>query len=220
MLPHAHMPDMSGGDARMAGISMIGSKQSVKHSKSNDISSQSPILVVEDHEDTRHVVATFLTDDGFAVCTAADGVEALERLDANRPCLILLDVTMPVMNGITFAQQLRRHPDPQLADTPVILLTALVDVEGAVKATRTVDVIQKPISFDRVVAADRAPLPATLGRWRWRTILMPTNTLADRFRGASFLLTRPRCGRGSGGVALLRLRRCPFARRRQPLTVV
>jgi CheY-like chemotaxis protein len=110
-----------------------------------------PILVVEDHEDTRDMVELFLQLDGFSVCTAADGVEAFECLVERRPCLILLDLSMPIMDGITFGRELRRHPDRGLAATPIVLLTALSNVDKAMEATGAIAHIAKPIDFDEFV---------------------------------------------------------------------
>ncbi len=110
-----------------------------------------PVLVVEDHADTRHMVEMFLQMDGFCVCTAAHGLEALACVVAHRPCLILLDVSMPVMDGIAFGRELRRHSDPQLAATPIVLLTAFSEVAEAMRATGAIDLIRKPVDFDRVV---------------------------------------------------------------------
>ena len=69
---------------------------------------------------------------------------ALECLAANKPCLILLDVNMPRMDGITFGQELRRHADPAIAGTPIILLTATADPRAAAEAVGAVQVIIKP----------------------------------------------------------------------------
>ena len=110
-----------------------------------------PVLVVEDHDDTRHMVELFLQIDGFSVCTAAHGLEAFERLAEKRPCLILLDVSMPVMDGITFGRELRRHPDRQLAATPIVLLSALPDLSEAMQATGAIAGIAKPINCEHVV---------------------------------------------------------------------
>jgi CheY-like chemotaxis protein len=111
-----------------------------------------PILVVEDHEDTREMVEMFLRQDGYAVCTAADGSKALECVERETPCLILLDVMMPVMDGPTFARHLREWPDQGIADTPIVLLTAVADTRDLQRQTGAVDVIAKPVSFDRVTS--------------------------------------------------------------------
>jgi len=110
-----------------------------------------PVLVVEDHDDTRHMVELFLQMDGFSVHAVAHGLEALECLVEQRPCLILLDLSMPVMDGITFGRTLRQHPDPELAMTPIVLLTALSDLGDAIEATGAIDLITKPVDFDRLV---------------------------------------------------------------------
>ena len=109
------------------------------------------MLVVEDDPDFRDVLEIFLRWDGFVVCTAADGLEAFRCLEAHRPCIILLDVSMPRMDGITFGRKLRLHPDPQLAHTPIVLLTALIDPTDAVRATEAVEVMSKPLSLEQVV---------------------------------------------------------------------
>jgi CheY-like chemotaxis protein len=110
-----------------------------------------PVLVVEDHDDTREMVELCLRLDGYHVSTAADGADALARVGQEPPCLILLDVTMPVMDGIAFARALRQSSDPQLAATPIILLTAVADVKDALTQTGALAAIVKPISVDRMM---------------------------------------------------------------------
>src|SRR5690606_13804277 len=81
------------------------------------------ILVVEDDQDIRESVVEILEDEGHRVSAAADGREALERLQRAqpRPDLILLDLMMPVMNGFQFREeQLKR---PELAGIPVVVDT-------------------------------------------------------------------------------------------------
>jgi CheY-like chemotaxis protein len=111
-----------------------------------------PVLVVEDHDDTREMVELILRLDGYTVCSAKDGAEALEVMGREMPCLILLDVTMPVMDGITFARKLRESCDAAMAATPILLLTALSSVDDAMAQTGAVSVIGKPIAIDRVIA--------------------------------------------------------------------
>ena len=116
---------------------------------------QHQVLVVEDHDDTREMVKMFLELDGFAVSTAVHGRDALECLRHNFPCIILLDATMPVMDGLEFGRLLRLHPNPAIAHIPIILLTALPsdDAEKVRQVTGAVKVIPKPRSFPVVVAA-------------------------------------------------------------------
>src|SRR5688500_15806012 len=64
------------------------------------------VLVVEDDPQIREVIAEVLTDEGYAVQTAENGREALQRLHESRPCVMLLDLMMPIMDGWQLLGQL------------------------------------------------------------------------------------------------------------------
>jgi CheY-like chemotaxis protein len=83
-----------------------------------------PVLVVEDDADFREGLVFWLESEGFVAIGAADGEEALGLLRRGlRPCLILLDLMMPVKSGLTFrAEQL---DDPELAAIPTAVLSAV-----------------------------------------------------------------------------------------------
>ena len=81
------------------------------------------VLVIDDDPDTRERLRTLLEKDGWSVTEAENGQEGLDRLEAGRPDIVLLDLTMPVMDGFTFLERMRARPD--CADIPVIVLTAL-----------------------------------------------------------------------------------------------
>lgn len=84
---------------------------------------QPTVFIVEDDVDTREMIGRFLELEGFAVESAANGLQALERLDAGtRACVILLDLMMPVMDGWEFRR--RQTSDAQLAGIPVIVFSA------------------------------------------------------------------------------------------------
>ncbi len=78
------------------------------------------VLVVEDDPPIRGLVSRILTHWGYAVRTAADGVEALEEIERQRPDLVLADVFMPRLGGIELAERLRSEPDP----IPIVLFSA------------------------------------------------------------------------------------------------
>jgi CheY-like chemotaxis protein/two-component sensor histidine kinase len=80
------------------------------------------VLVVDDDASMRERLRSILERNGWAVGEAADGAEALERVRAKVPQLVLLDLTMPVMDGFTFLEKLRRLPEG--TDVPVLVLTA------------------------------------------------------------------------------------------------
>ena len=84
------------------------------------------ILVVDDDADVRETLSEVLQDEGYRVATARNGLEALAALrQAERICLVLLDLMMPVMSGHEFLQ--KHKADPNLAGIPVIVMSALWD---------------------------------------------------------------------------------------------
>ncbi|WP_267425913.1 response regulator [Methylobacterium sp. GC_Met_2] len=85
------------------------------------------VLVVDDDPDMRQRLRTVLERDGWAVREAGDGVEALRHVDEAKPRLVLLDLTMPVMDGFTFLREMRARPGCR--EIPVVVLSAR-DVSG------------------------------------------------------------------------------------------
>jgi CheY-like chemotaxis protein len=81
-------------------------------------------MVVDDDATIRHALAELLIDDGHEVVSVENGREALARLrdGSPRPCLILLDLMMPVMSGHEFLDH--RSKDPELAGIPTVVITA------------------------------------------------------------------------------------------------
>ena len=97
-----------------------------------------PVLVIEDDVDFREGLVLWLESEGFVAIGAADGEEALALLRSGlRPCLILLDLMMPVKNGLTFRTE--QLADPELALIPTAVLSALARervLRGIVAAIR------------------------------------------------------------------------------------
>ena len=83
------------------------------------------ILVVDDTEDARDVLARLLRLGGFSTITAEDGIEAMKALEMDHPDLVLLDLMMPRMNGVQLLETMRQ--DPRWQKLPVVLLTAVSD---------------------------------------------------------------------------------------------
>ena len=81
-----------------------------------------PLLLVEDDEPTRAMMKQMLEKEEWNVAEAANGVEALARMEENRPCLILLDLMMPEMDGFEFAE--RVHQNEHWRGIPIVVLTA------------------------------------------------------------------------------------------------
>src|SRR5215208_2001114 len=101
------------------------------------------VLVVDDDEGVRAIMATALEDDGWTVETAENGRTALEALNRARPDAIILDLRMPIMDGLTFAERYRQFPEPR---APLILISATVS-ETAVLATGAVTGLRKPVDL-------------------------------------------------------------------------
>nr|WP_313901792.1 response regulator [Methylobacterium sp. J-088] len=107
------------------------------------------VLVVDDDPATRDLLARFLERDGFHVVTAVDGRAGLEAARRLRPRCILLDVTMPRMDGWTVQRTLRADPD--LGDTPIVMVTVL-DEQNLAFSLGATDYLQKPIDWDELAA--------------------------------------------------------------------
>ena len=81
------------------------------------------VLIVDDEVDMRSLARHALEKNGWSVVEAADGAEALKQVRRSIPRIILLDLTMPVMDGFSFLRELRGQPG--CGDIPVVVLTAL-----------------------------------------------------------------------------------------------
>jgi two-component system, NtrC family, nitrogen regulation response regulator NtrX len=117
------------------------------------------ILVVDDEPSIVQTLAGILQDEGFEVLTAADGETALQVVEEESPDLVLLDISLPGMDGLEVLHQLKEH-QPQL---PVVMVSAYGNVENAVKATRlgAYDFIEKPPHADKIILTVRNALEMT-----------------------------------------------------------
>lgn len=79
------------------------------------------ILIVDDSSSVRTVARMALREKGYDVVEASNGQEALSKLDGERCHLVISDVNMPTMDGITLLKEIKRHPNYKF--TPVIMLT-------------------------------------------------------------------------------------------------
>lgn len=106
------------------------------------------VLVVEDDAGMSAMLAIALEDARYEVQIAANGLEALEVLDAVRPHLILLDVRMPVMDGPAFLQALAERPHYQ--PPPIIVMTAYRDISPEIAGLGH-PTINKPMKIDTLL---------------------------------------------------------------------
>lgn len=109
-----------------------------------------PVLVVEDDEQIREALCELLEDAGYRTVGVGNGQEALTYLsNGERPCLIVLDLMMPVMDGWQFRREQQR--DPALATIPVLVVTAAGNRTG--DELTNVEVIAKPFGMEEIMAA-------------------------------------------------------------------
>jgi twitching motility two-component system response regulator PilH len=114
------------------------------------------ILVVDDSKTELHHMTELLTKHGYSVRTAANGEEALRRLDEGKPDLILMDVVMPGQNGFQLTRSITRNP--AFADVPVIMCTSKNLETDKVWGMRqgASDYVVKPVDADTLLGKIRA----------------------------------------------------------------
>jgi len=105
------------------------------------------ILITDDESGIRLMLRTALESDGYAVTEASNGREALEAIKTSTPDLMVLDLNMPVLDGMAVLEQMKALA-AGIARPRVIILTAYGSIPSAVKATRlgALDFLEKPIS--------------------------------------------------------------------------
>jgi len=116
------------------------------------------VLVVDDDQDIRELLAQYLTKNSFAVITAGDGIEMDTLLEAHQPDLIILDIMLPGDDGFTLCQRIR-----QTSNVPIIMLTANSDEMDRVLGLEigADDYIAKPFSPRELLARIKALLRRT-----------------------------------------------------------
>jgi DNA-binding response OmpR family regulator len=142
------------------------------------------ILVVDDEEEIRALLVEVLQGRGFEVVTAEDGAAALEQVPRQQPAVILLDLTMPRLNGLEALPEIKRL-DPEV---PVIICTAHADLPTAVRAMKlgAYDYITKPFDMELLgLALDRAVERRQLRSRIEELRRQGTGALAERMGGSA-----------------------------------
>ena len=118
------------------------------------------ILIVEDNEMNRDMLSRRLARKGYAVSIAVDGGEGLRRARDERPDLVLMDMSLPVVDGWEATRRLKA--DPETASIPVIALTAhaMTGDEAKCREAGCDDFDTKPVELPRLLGKIRAWLPA------------------------------------------------------------
>lgn len=112
--------------------------------------SPQPILVVDDDADLREALGAVLHDEGYLVATVENGEQALTVLRAGaRPCMVLLDEKMPVLDGLEFRR--RQLAEPEIAKIPVVLFTGDGRNEETAKSLGIDYFLTKPVDLLRLL---------------------------------------------------------------------
>jgi CheY-like chemotaxis protein len=110
------------------------------------------VLVVEDFEDNRFMMRRLLEMSGYLVLEAINGEEAVEVARRERPGLILMDLSLPLLDGLAATRRIRQHED--LRDVPIVAVSAhdTADFHADALAAGCNDYVTKPIDFDQLEA--------------------------------------------------------------------
>jgi CheY-like chemotaxis protein len=109
----------------------------------------SPILVVEDDRSVRKALTAVLRLEGYRVVTAANGRLALDAVVRRQHCLILLDIRMPVLNGLEFLSAYEQRPGPH---TPVVICSGDADSGVQTLPSFVIGMLPKPYDISRLLA--------------------------------------------------------------------
>lgn len=107
------------------------------------------VLVAEDFDDVRKMMKVFFEHDGYEVLEAADGYEAVQMAVTEQPDLIIMDIAMPVMDGIQATTAIRQHE--HMSEVPIVAVTAYADFyyNRALDVGCT-DVVAKPVDLSQL----------------------------------------------------------------------
>ena len=108
-----------------------------------------PILVVDDDPSIRTTVSDVLDMEGYRVVTAANGAEALERVEQNEPALVLLDMRMPVMDGWAFARAIASRG----MKLRILVMTAADNARAWAEEIGADGYVAKPFDLGELIAA-------------------------------------------------------------------
>lgn len=119
---------------------------------------QQTVLIADDEPQIREILSIYFKKEGFKVIEAQDGAEALVQVQAGKPDIILLDIMMPVLDGLEVCKQVRK-----ISDVPIIMLTAKDSDDDRILGLEigADDYISKPFNTREVVARVKAVLRRT-----------------------------------------------------------
>ena len=117
------------------------------------------VLLVEDFEDSRFSLSKLLEIEGYEVLEAGDGAQAIDIAINSKPDLILMDLSLPVIDGLSATKQIRENA--AMNSVPIIALSAhdIVDFQGKAKDAGCTDYVTKPVDFNALITMMAKYLP-------------------------------------------------------------
>jgi two-component system cell cycle response regulator DivK len=127
------------GNSFPVGVMMVDDEKGVK-----------TVLVVEDFEDNRFMMRRLLEMSGYRVVEAVNGKEAVEKAASERPDLILMDLSLPHLDGLAATRRIRQHDG--LGKVPIVAVSAhdTADFHAEALAAGCNEYVTKPIDFDQL----------------------------------------------------------------------
>jgi two-component system cell cycle response regulator DivK len=128
--------------------------------KKSMMNSSKRVLLVDDFEDSRFSLSKLLEIEGFEVIEAGDGAKAVELALNDKPDLILMDLSLPVIDGLSATRQIRQNE--AMRSVPIIALTAhdLIDFQTKARDAGCTDYATKPVDFNALMILMSKYLPA------------------------------------------------------------
>lgn len=115
------------------------------------------VLIVEDYADVRRIMNIMVSRRGYEVIEASDGYDAIEKTKKHHPDLILMDLAMPIMDGVMATQIIRE--EAEFKNTPIIGLTAYGTFNEKALDAGCNEVINKPLEFESIEPLLKLYLP-------------------------------------------------------------
>ena len=126
----------------------LGQDEELSRQRAEEDDQRAVVLVVDDDRDIRETLQEVLEAEGYRAVTARHGAEGLEVAREEHPALVLLDLFMPVMDGVEFRR--RQLAEPALAGIPVVVVSAAHGLAGRVASMGVEGHLEKPVRIDRL----------------------------------------------------------------------
>ena len=145
----------------MTSNSALGAARAI--SRGPSVKASATILVIEDYSDTRELLSVLLRGQGYTVIEAESGLEGLLKATAMYPDLIIMDLSLPEMDGVQVAQRI--HAQAKLSRIPIIVVSAYLteEVKADAHAAGCVAIFSKPFDTYELLGE----ISNTLAQYRW-----------------------------------------------------